>query len=288
MFVFWLSFSATVTLLCFLILMSLIKKATRGRGTATAVTPPTPKLTATPTTPTSPPPAAKPVSNRVKWLVGGVVAIVVLSLLWWALPTGSTSETVSTSQSWLGQFISNLDLNNTTLGKPVVKLVGADLAPLVIIVVTVVSIMVIAWLLMYQGGALVGIIIVVVVSVGITSLFTSKDVHYAKVDFRGAPIGHTVTVTMGLLSKAEVRMDSTLKDQYNNVRKSCPNVVRPSKLPFAVKFRVVSGNRSPVSYVAISDDSRKALLDNGTPEIEVEFVQKLRAAGEDTCTNLHW
>src|SRR3989344_1375491 len=127
---FWFGLTAMVLLVSFLIFLPLIR-ATKGAESSQAA-------------------PSTPVSKRVKWMIGGVIGILILALIWQALPTVSTPEQVA-SVSWFYNLMSYLDVSNTTFGKPVAELVGVTLAPFVLAIAAV-ALAVAVFYLVHWGG----------------------------------------------------------------------------------------------------------------------------------------
>lgn len=64
---------------------------------------------------------------------------------------------------------------------------------------------------------------------------------------------------------------------------ACPRIVRPSKLPGEVKFKIVAGNHTNVNDFAITDESQRNLKEYGILWIDVEFTQKVSTPHLDPC-----
>ncbi|OGG66216.1 hypothetical protein A2Z56_00785 [Candidatus Kaiserbacteria bacterium RIFCSPHIGHO2_12_45_16] len=252
---------------------------------------------ATPATPAAqtgagnpPAPAAPstPVSKRVKWIVGGVIGILILALIWQALPTVSTPEQVA-SVSWFYNLMSYLDVSNTTFGKPVAELVGVTLAPFVLAIAAVALAVAVFYLVHWGGGVMVAFAVVLMLAIGFywgLKAYVQGDTSSrpVPVDFRRANVGETVTVRMELMTTAVVKLRMAIKGRDNGVFWACPITITPAKLPFAPKFKVAAGAYNTENHIVLTQASKAELIENGTTAIEVTF--QLAVAPDNPCANL--
>jgi hypothetical protein len=185
------------------------------------------------------------------------------------------------SESWLGQFMSNLDLSNTTLGKPVVELVGVTWAPIVLIIAAVALVAVVILLISKTWVAvLIAAILVLAGGAfwGVHFYFESKmerantPVQIDMSRFRAGEASDPVRV--GLMTTVVVNVSSTIwmPGQPNpGYPWTCPVTVSPVKLPFQPKFRLAAKYGNQLHFV-LTEESKQQLLANGTTVIEVKFI----------------
>jgi len=244
--------------------------------------------TTTPTTtPASPPPAPRPASKWVWWLAGVIVSVLVITILWWALPTISVPTPVA-NESSIGKFLSSLDLSGIPFAQSVVALVGATWAPLVLIAAAVVLLIAIIYLFISGLGPLAVLVILGFGIYGGLKVYVQNQEKSVpvKVDFQRAKIGDTKVVRMDLTSTVAVSQRMAILGRDDGVFWTCPTTVSPVKLPFAPKFRVAAGAYTSLYHLVLTDESKQKLVENGTMSIEVKFT--MAAGVTNPCAHLEF
>lgn len=108
---------------------------------------------------------------------------------------------------------------------------------------------------------------------------------YVEVDLRHANVGTTSELPMGYTTIALVKIrNADLKKDGDVYFWACPETVWPAKLPFAPKFEVVAGAYTTQNHIALTKESKQALMDNGTSAIQVRFT--FAAKRTSPCPNL--
>lgn len=207
-------------------------------------------------------------------------------------PDTLDNVTESISQSWFGQLMSNLDLSNTTLGKPVVELVGATWAPIVLIIAAVALVAVVILLIRKGGAGLLGVLLFGALVAGIVwsvvayieevKVTSNVPIELDMRQFRVGDISKEQRV--GLMTTTVILLAQTIKGQHNGVYWACPTTVTPSKLPFQPKFKVAASYGGTKFHFVLTDDSKQELLANGTTVIGVKFTLALSPG--NPCKNL--
>lgn len=207
----------------------------------------------------------------------------------------TTGVTDIAAKSEIGQLFSTLDWTVTTPGKAVAELLGgAGWANWLLWSVVVLFIYMVAQSFIKPKGdgvgkSLVTFIWVALVSVALyaaITFFLSREVTtHATVDLRQARTGQFVDVRMGFTSVAVVQIRAANLQKDGDVYFwACPETIWPVKLPFAPKFEVVAGAYTTQNHVALTKESKQALMENGTSVIDVRFT--FTAARTNPCPNL--
>jgi len=239
------------------------------------------------TTPAAPPPAPRPASKWVWWLAGVIVSILVITILWWALPTISV-PTPGATESSIGKFLSSLDLSDIPFAQSVVALVGATWAPIVLIVAAVISIAVVIWVLKYHAGALVGLLMwaafAAIIVWGVVTFGNKGGGLTSDVDLRRTPVGETETRYMS--PKGTAIVYTTPADFEKHGYKyawACPTLMTPAHLKTKVMFKIITekGFQGPMQVV-LTEESQKLLADY----TDIEVLWTVMLSAENPCLYL--
>ena len=108
---------------------------------------------------------------------------------------------------------------------------------------------------------------------------------YTELDFRQAKVGDALDVKMSFntIAVVKARMPNVEKDGdvYFWI---CPETLLPAKLPFQPKFEVVAGAYTTQNHIALTQESKLALVENGTSVITVRMT--LMAGATNPCQHL--
>jgi hypothetical protein len=245
--------------------------------------------TATATTPAAPPPAPRPASKWVWWLAGVIVSILVITILWRALPTISV-PTPGATESSIGKFLSSLDLSGIPFAQSVVALVGATWAPIVLIVTAVILIAFAVWILKYHAGALVGLLMwaafAAIIVWGVVTFGNKGGGLTSDVDLRRHAIGETKPMEMSPKATALVSVEPADVRNHGFVYKwACPTLITPAHLKTKVMFKMISekGSWGPMQIV-LTSESQKLL--EGYTDIKVLWTVTTAPEGVNPCLYL--
>lgn len=230
----------------------------------------------------------------MRYLFIAVIAALFIKAGWGRLEKWLAAKQSLDASSSFGQFMSSLDLNNTTLGKPVVELVGATWAPIVLIIAAVALVAVVILLIRKGGAGLLSLLLFGALVTGVTwsVLAYIEEVKVTsnvpvELDMRRFQVGDiSEEQRMGLMATVVIDLAQTIREpgkEDPGVNWACPTTVSPVKLPFQPKFKVAGRYGNKVHFV-LTEESKQQLVANGTTVIDVQFT--LKRERYNTCVTL--